>query len=285
MSVELPRRVDVVVVGAGILGLSCAVELARLRPAWQVIVAEKEPSPALHQTGRNSGVVHTGVYYAPRSMKAELCTRGRELLLDFCSREEIPYDVCGKVIVAADGDELGRLAELEQRAVANGVPAERIGAQRLRELEPHCNGIAALHLPGPGLSTTGSSPLHSPASSRRGGRIALNVRVEELDERSRSVAVRTSLGDVETKYVIACAGVHADDLVGRDGDNVRIVPFAATTSRSARGAAAVSQPDLPGARPAFPFLGVARNRRPDGGVWAGPMRLSLLHGRVTGGAT
>src|SRR5919106_5250093 len=115
----LPGRADVVVVGAGILGLSTAVELLRRRPDWTVVVLEKERAPALHQTGRNSGVIHSGVYYAPGSLKARLCTRGRELLLEFCEREGVPYEVCGKVIVAADESELPALHELHRRSVAN----------------------------------------------------------------------------------------------------------------------------------------------------------------------
>jgi (S)-2-hydroxyglutarate dehydrogenase len=275
---ELPTRADAVVIGAGILGLACANELARRRPSWTVLVMEKEPSPAMHQTGRNSGVIHTGVYYAPGSLKAELCTRGRELLLRFCDDEHIPHEVCGKVIVAVDRDELGRLDELERRAAANGVAAERIGPERLRELEPHCNGVAALHLPGTGLV---DFRLVSEALRRRleerGGRIALTVRVDALRERPQSTAVETSAGTVEARHVLACAGVHADALVGRERDDVRIIPF--------RGDYFALRPEArqlcrnliyPVPDPAFPFLGVHVNRRPDGAVWAGPNAVVAL---------
>ena len=271
-SIGVPRRADAVVIGAGILGLACAVELARRRPAWDVVVLEKEQLPAMHQTGRNSGVIHSGVYYAPGSLKARLCTHGRELLLRFCVDEAIPHEICGKVIVAVEQEELGRLAELERRALANGVPFERIGPERLRELEPHCAGIAALHLPGTGLV---DYRLVTAALGRRleerGGRLALNVRVNELRQRAASIILATSAGEVETKYVLACAGVHADALVDQDGDDVRIVPF--------RGDYFALKPHArhlcrnliyPVPDPAFPFLGVHVNRRPDGEVWAGP---------------
>jgi L-2-hydroxyglutarate oxidase LhgO len=243
-----------------------------------VLVVEKEPSPAQHQTGRNSGVIHSGVYYPPGSLKARLCTRGRELLLRFCIDKGIPHEVCGKVIVAVDRDELGRLAELERRAAANGVEAERVGPERLRELEPHCVGIAALHVPGSGLV---DYRLVTAAMGRQleelGGRVALGTRVVALHEGSRSVVVETSAGTVEASRVLACAGVHADSLVARGGDEVRIVPF--------RGDYFALRPEArslcrnliyPVPDPAFPFLGVHVNRRPDGEVWAGPNAVVAL---------
>ena len=275
---SLPGTVDAVVVGAGIIGLACARELRRRRPDWDILVLEKEKRPASHQTGRSSGVIHSGVYYAPGSLKAQLCLRGRQQLQHFCDETGVPYEICGKVIVAADESELGRLAELERRAAANGVAVIRIGPERLRELEPHCAGVAALHLPGTGLV---DFRLVAGALARElersGGRLALGVRVDGLDERSRSVAVRTSRGDVEAKHVIACAGVHADTLVGRNGGDVRIVPF--------RGDYFALRPEArrlcrnliyPVPDPAFPFLGVHVNRRPDGAVWAGPNAVVAL---------
>jgi L-2-hydroxyglutarate oxidase len=274
----LPEHTDAVVIGAGILGLSCAVELARRRPAWNVVVLEKEPRPATHQTGRNSGVIHTGIYYAPGSLKAQLCTLGRELLLRFCADEGIPHEVCGKVIVAVQEEELSRLAELERRAVANGVAFERVGPEQLRELEPHCSGLAAMHIPGTGLVDYG---LVSAALGRHlealGGRLRLSVRVEGLREGRRSVLVETSVGTVEAKHVLACAGVHADTLVEHEDNDVRIVPF--------RGDYFALRPEArrlcrnliyPVPDPAFPFLGVHVNRRPDGEVWAGPNAVVAL---------
>jgi L-2-hydroxyglutarate oxidase LhgO len=268
----------VVVIGAGIIGLSSAVELARRRPQWDVLVLEKEPQPAVHQTGRNSGVVHSGVYYVPGSLKAQLCRRGRELLLRFCADEGIPHEVCGKVIVAVDEEELGRLAELERRAAVNGVAFEHIGPDRLRELEPHCAGIAALHIQDTGLV---DYRIVTRALARRleelGGRLALSVRVDKVHERPGYVGVETSVGTVEAKHVLSCAGVHADTFADRDGHGVRIVPF--------RGDYFALRPEArrlcrnliyPVPDPAFPFLGVHVNRRPDGEVWAGPNAVVAL---------
>jgi L-2-hydroxyglutarate oxidase LhgO len=278
MSAELPRKADMVVVGAGIVGLACAVEFARRRPKLDVLVVEKEPSPALHQTGRNSGVIHSGIYYAPGSLKARLCTAGRELLLRFCASEGIPHEICGKVIVAVEENELGRLAELERRAVANAVAFERIGRERLRELEPHCAGVAALHVPGTGLVdyrlVTAALGNHLETV---GGLLALGVRVDALHERRTSVVVATSAGSVEAKHVLACAGVSADALIDRGRDTFRIVPF--------RGDYFALRPEArrlcrnliyPVPDPAFPFLGVHVNRRPDGEVWAGPNAVVAL---------
>jgi (S)-2-hydroxyglutarate dehydrogenase len=275
---SLPGTVDAVVVGAGIIGLACARELRRRRPDWEILVLEKETGTARHQTGRSSGVIHSGVYYAPGSLKAQLCADGREQLRRFCDESGVPYELCGKVIVATEEGELERLAELERRAAANGVAAERIGPGRLRELEPHCVGIAALHLPGTGLVEFGRvAEALAREFEASGGRIGLGVRVEGLEERSRSVVVRTSVGEVQAQHVIACAGVHADTLVGRDGEEVRIVPF--------RGDYFALRPEArrlcrnliyPVPDPAFPFLGVHVNRRPDGGVWAGPNAVVAL---------
>jgi L-2-hydroxyglutarate oxidase len=278
VSAVLSTRADAVIVGAGILGLACAVELARRRPEWDVIVADKEPSPGRHQTGRNSGVIHSGVYYTPGSLKARLCTRGRDLLLRFCECEGIPHEACGKVIVAVDEEELSRLAELERRAVANGVAFERADPERLNELEPHCAGIAALHLPGTGLVDYG---LVTAALGRQledlGGRLAFGVRVEALHERSASVVVATSAGSVETKHVLSCAGVHADTLVDGSADDVRIVPFRGDYFALRHEARRLCRNLIyPIPDPAFPFLGVHVNRRPNGEVWAGPNAVVAL---------
>jgi (S)-2-hydroxyglutarate dehydrogenase len=277
-SARLPSRVDAVVIGAGIIGLACARELGRRRRDWKILVVDKEPGLARHQTGRSSGVIHSGVYYAPGSLKASLCGRGRELLLRFCDAAAVPHEVCGKVIVAADGTELGRLDELERRAEANGVVAERIGPERLRELEPHCVGVSALHLPGTGLVDFRLvANALADEFQRDGGVLALGVQVGGLNSSSQSVILQTTSGEVETRYVIACAGVHADALVGREDKGVRIVPF--------RGDYFVLRAEArhlcrnliyPVPDPAFPFLGVHVNRRPDGAVWAGPNAVVAL---------
>jgi (S)-2-hydroxyglutarate dehydrogenase len=277
-SSSLPSRADVVVVGAGILGLATAAELRRREPAWTVAVVEKERAPGLHQTGRSSGVVHSGVYYAPGSLKARLCRDGRRLLFDFCDAENIPYDVCGKVIVATESRELAPLEELERRARANGVAVDRIGPERLRELEPHCSGVAALHLPETGIvEFRRVAAALGEQLERDGTPVAYDAAVTAIDERPGGLLVRTARGEVEAAYAVACAGVHADELAGTQARETRIVPFRgdyfALRAQARRLCRNLIYP-VPDAR--FPFLGVHVNRRPDGGVWAGPNAIVAL---------
>jgi (S)-2-hydroxyglutarate dehydrogenase len=276
-------RFDLAVVGAGILGLATAHELARRRPDWRIAVLEKEAAPALHQTGRNSCVIHSGVYYAPGSFKARLCTHGRELLLRFCDEHDVPYEICGKVIVAVDPRELAALDELEHRGRANGVEGiRRIGPEELRELEPHCRGLVALHVP-----TTGLVDYRLVTQRLRerleaaGGSVRVGSRVTALRENAGDVRVETEQGEIEASLVVACAGLQADRLVASTSpalpDSTAIVPF--------RGDYFALRPEArrlcrnliyPVPDPRFPFLGVHVSRRPGGEVWAGPNAVLAL---------
>jgi L-2-hydroxyglutarate oxidase LhgO len=280
---ELPERADLAIVGAGILGLATADELARRRPGWTVVVLEKEAAPALHQTGRNSCVIHSGVYYAPGSFKARLCLEGRDRLVRFCEEEDVPYEVCGKVIVAVHEREEAGLRELHRRGTANGVPGlELIDPGRLRELEPHSTGIAALHVPSTGLVDyrVVAESLRRRVEERAGD-VALGARVTALAESAKGVRVETSRGAVEASYVVACAGVQADRVIAMSSapaeDTIPIVPF--------RGDYFALRPEArhlcrnliyPVPDPRFPFLGVHVSRRPDGQVWAGPNAVLAL---------
>jgi L-2-hydroxyglutarate oxidase LhgO len=276
-------RFDLAVVGAGILGLATACELARRRPGWRIAVLEKEAAPALHQTGRNSCVIHSGVYYAPGSFKARLCTHGRDLLLRFCDEHDVPYEICGKVIVAVDPRELAALDELEHRGRANGVEGiRRIGPEELHELEPHCRALVALHVP-----TTGLVDYRLVTERLRerleaaGGSVQVGSRVTGLRENAAGVRVETERGELEASLVVACAGLQADRLVARTSpalpDSTAIVPF--------RGDYFALRPDArrlcrnliyPVPDPRFPFLGVHVSRRPGGEVWAGPNAVVAL---------
>jgi L-2-hydroxyglutarate oxidase LhgO len=271
-------RVDAAVVGAGVIGLATAVELARRRPDWRVAVLDKEDAPARHQSGRNSGVVHTGVYYTPGSLKATLCREGRELLRAFCAEEAIPYEVCGKVIVAAAEAELPALELLRARAVANGVAVERIGPGRLRELEPHCVGVAALHVRETALV---DFRLVARALARRleaaGGELRLATLVLGIDESAEGARIATSGGDVLAGTVVVCAGVHADGLTGEGRRETRILPFRGDYFALRPEASSLCRNLIyPVPDPRFPFLGVHVNRRPDGQVWAGPNAVIAL---------
>lgn len=266
----------IVVVGGGILGLATARELALRQPAATVTVLEKEHAVGLHQTGRSSGVVHRGVYYEPGSLKARLCVAGAEALLRYCDERGIEVLRCGKVVVATSEEELPRLAELERRSVANGVPrVERIGTERLRELEPHVAGVAALHSPETAVVDFGAVAVALATDVRAsGGEVLTGREVTELERRPRSVILRTrDGGGLEAAHAVVCAGVQADRLAALSGGarEPRIVPF--------RGDYLLLRPEArhlvrglvyPVPDPAFPFLGVHTTVRPDGEVWLGP---------------
>jgi L-2-hydroxyglutarate oxidase LhgO len=270
-----PARYDVAIVGAGILGLAVARELQSRRPGTHVAVLDKEDAVGAHQTGRASGVVHRGVYYAPGSLKARLCVSGAERLLAYCDERDIPVLRCGKVVVATSEAERPRLDELHRRSVANGVPrVELIGPERLRELEPHAAGVAALHSPETAVVDF-SRVAESYAADVRaeGGELLLGRAVVGLAARSGVTAIETTGGDVEATRVVVCGGVHADRLAALSGAPVepRIVPF--------RGDYVVLKPErrdlvrgliYPVPDPAFPFLGIHTTVRTDGEVLLGP---------------
>lgn len=267
---------DVAIIGAGIVGLATARELLIRRPGLRVAVLEKEPGIGRHQTGHNSGVIHAGVYYAPGSLKARLCVAGKEKLLRFCDEQGIPYNLCGKVIVATEPEELPRLENLYERGVANGVPGlEMIGPERLREIEPHVAGIKALYSPETGIVDFGRvARAYAQDMVDRGGLLLTGHEVTGIAERGGVRRLTTSGGEIEARTVIACAGVYADRVARMSGapEAPKIVPF--------RGDYYVLRPEraslvrgliYPVPDPRFPFLGVHFTpRMEDGAVWLGP---------------
>jgi L-2-hydroxyglutarate oxidase LhgO len=274
-------RYDVVVVGAGILGLATARRLLLDRPSLRLAVVDKEPRVAAHQTGHNSGVVHSGIYYRPGSLKARLCVTGKEALERYVAERGLAYERCGKLIVALDQGELARLEELERRAAANGVRGLRLlGADELRELEPNAAGIRALHAPGTGIVDYREVAAAFAADvAGLGGELVLGAAVAGLEERAAGVAVETARGTFEAGLLVACAGLQSDRLARLGGVRppVRIVPFRGdyyTLRPSARGL--VNGLVYPVPDPAFPFLGVHFTRTVDGRVIAGPNAVLAL---------
>jgi L-2-hydroxyglutarate oxidase LhgO len=268
------------VVGAGIIGLAVARRLAELEPGAAVTVLEKEPDVALHQSGRNSGVVHAGLYYTPGSLKAQLCRRGVGLLRDYCAERGVPVEECGKLVVAIDESELGRLRELERRAHANGVPRVRwLEAGELREIEPHAAGVAGLHSP-----TTAITDYRAVARAfcddvlAAGGSVLLGTEVTAI--RPSGDVVSVLAGDEhEFDRLVICAGLHSDRLARSAGDEPEpvIVPFRGEYYRLGPGREELVRGLLyPVPDPQYPFLGVHFTRRVGGGVDVGPNAVLAL---------
>ncbi len=275
-------RSDVIVVGAGIVGLATAHALLNRRPGLTVTVLDKEAALARHQTSHNSGVVHSGIYYRPGSLRARLCVSGVARLREFCADHDLPYQEVGKVVVATDASELPRLETLFDRGTANGVPdLELVDQARLKEIEPHAAGLRAIYSPRTAIADF-------PAVAERlaelfqaaGGEVRLGVRVEGMKATGSGVTVSTDHGPLETRYVITCAGVQADRIArqaGADVSDVRIVPFRGEyyLLRQER-QHLVKGLIYPVPDPALPFLGVHLTRTVHGEVEAGPNAVFAL---------
>jgi (S)-2-hydroxyglutarate dehydrogenase len=272
---------DVIVVGGGILGLASALALVEQSPGLRLTLLEKEPALAVHQSGHNSGVVHAGLYYAPGSLKAELCRHGKRLLEAYCQDHEIPLRRCGKLVVAVDESELDRLAELKRRGIGNGIEGlTEVEEEGLREIEPHVRGVRGLHVPETGVvdfrlvAERMADLLRS-----RGVTLQLGARVERIAQDGEGLAVETTRGGLRADALVACAGLQADRiaaLAGADVD-VRVVPFRGAYWVLREGAARLVRGLVyPVPDPAFPFLGVHFTRRFDDTVWAGPNAMPAL---------
>jgi L-2-hydroxyglutarate oxidase len=277
----LDFRFELVIIGGGIVGLATALEAVRKYPRLRVAVVEKEPAIALHQTGHNSGVIHSGIYYRPGSLKAKNCVAGSAALVEFCVDHAIPYDLCGKVVVATQKSEVPALEELRSRGTTNGVPGlSMIGLERLRELEPHCTGVAALHVPKTGIIDFRLvARKYAELIEAGGGQILLECQVRAIKKSSPKMVLETARGSIETAWAINCAGLHSDRVMRLAGDDngTEIVPFRGEYYEivSAR-QGLVKNLIYPTADPRFPFLGVHFTRRIGGGVEAGPNAVLAL---------
>lgn len=274
------QKRDIVVIGGGIVGLAAARAIA-LRTRASVLVVEAEPGLATHQTGHNSGVIHSGLYYRPGSLKAQNCTAGREAMYQFCEENEIPHERCGKVVVATTDEQLPALDELERRGRANGLDdIERLDGVRLREIEPHVRGIAGLRVPQTGIV---DFPQVAEAMGRHlrggGGEILTDWCVTAVDRRGASFVVQTTGGEAECRYLLNCAGLQSDRVARLCGvqPDLQIIPF--------RGEYYKLVPDkeylvkhliYPVPDPRFPFLGVHFTRMVHGGIEAGPNAVLAL---------
>jgi (S)-2-hydroxyglutarate dehydrogenase len=267
---------DLAIVGGGLVGLASARELINRRPDLKLAVLEKEPAVAQHQSGHNSGVIHSGIYYQPGSLKARLCVAGAARMYAYCEEKGLPVDRCGKLIVAAEESELPRLHDLYERGVGNGVDGlEVIGPDGIRQIEPHCKGLKAIWSPNTGITdfsrvaATYADDIHS-----AGGDIKTNHAVRTVEQRPDTLVMHTPAGEVQARRLLACAGLQSDRVARLTGGAPlpKVVAF--------RGDYWALRPDrrelarnliYPVPDPSFPFLGVHFTRRiSDGAVWLGP---------------
>ncbi len=272
---------DVIIVGGGIVGLATALRVLQARPRTRLLLLEKEPRLARHQTGNNSGVIHSGLYYKPGSLKASNCRRGYHELLEFCRDQGVPHEICGKIVVATGPEELPRLEELHRRGVANGLEGLRfLGPEEIREIEPHCTGIRGLWVPQTGIvDYVAVSERYADRIRVLGGEIRTGCRVESVRRTGSGVEVATPDRTWTARVLVACAGLHSDRLALQTHPDLplRITPF--------RGEYFVLKPAAcrlvrnliyPVPDPAFPFLGVHFTRMIGGGVECGPNAVFAL---------
>jgi L-2-hydroxyglutarate oxidase len=277
---QAPARCDLAIVGGGILGLAVARELIQRNPGASVCVLEREAEIASHQTSHNSGVIHAGVYYEPGSLKARLCVEGARELYAYCERRGIAHERCGKVIVASDSSELGRLEQLERRGTANGVPGlRRIDARGIERLEPHARGVAGLHSPDTGIVDFAAvARSYARDALEAGATVASACGVEGISVAGRSLRLTHARGVTEAGHAVFCAGAWADRLAVRAGDdpNPRIVPFRGAYLRLVPARRELVRSLIyPVPDPMLPFLGVHLTSHIDGEVLVGPTALMV----------
>lgn len=266
---------DVAIIGGGIVGLATAYRLTEQYPDLSVTILEKEERVAAHQSGHNSGVIHSGVFYEPGSMKAENCRQGKQALVEFCERNDINYEMCGKVIVATEEREVPELDRIHEKGVANRVECTRIGPERLQELEPHVDGVAALHVPESGIvDYPGVAQALADHLTTQTHPVQTGTAVLDLHPEPDCVSIESTAGTVKANHVVNCAGLYADRIAamsGQENMNVQIVPFRGEyyelvpERRSLCNNLIYPVPD-----PSFPFLGVHYTPMVDGRVECGP---------------
>ncbi|MEU0930635.1 L-2-hydroxyglutarate oxidase [Streptomyces malaysiensis] len=272
---------DVLVIGGGIVGMSTAYAITRTAPGTRVTVLEKEAGPARHQTGRNSGVIHSGIYYRPGSLKARFAARGAAEMVKFCAEHGIPHEVTGKLIVATERSELPRLHGLVQRGRENGIPVRELGPAQIAEYEPWVRGLAAIHVGTTGVCDFGAVAARlARLAQDAGASVRYGARVRTIGRRPSAVAVRTADGTIlRARALVNCAGLHCDRVARLAGDDpgMRIVPFRGEYYELVPSRASlVNGLVYPVPDPAFPFLGVHLTRGVDGGVHIGPNAVPAL---------
>lgn len=265
---------DFAVVGGGIVGLSTGMALYKRFPNAKIVIIEKESVVAEHQTGHNSGVIHSGIYYKPGSFKARFARQGSKSMTEFCQKHGIDHDICGKVIVATKKEELPLLDNLYQRGLQNELAIQKIGVDELKEIEPHVNGLGAIRVPQAGIVNYRQvSEKFAEIIRQHGGEIRFNTKVEKIHEQSNQVTLETNRGSIEASTVINCAGLHSDRVAAAAGykTDMKILPFRGEYFKLIpEKRYLVKHLIYPVPNPKFPFLGVHFTRMISGEVDAGP---------------
>jgi (S)-2-hydroxyglutarate dehydrogenase len=272
---------DFTIVGGGIVGLATGMILGQRRPEARLLLLEKEAELALHQTGRNSGVIHSGLYYQPGSFKARFARDGNRSMVEFCRSNALPYQICGKVVVATAPGELPGLEQLYERGLQHGLAVERLASEQVRELEPHVRCLAGMRVPSTGIVNYRQVSLkYAEIIRRQGGRIQTGARLERIRPRQDTDVLETSRGEFETRFLINCAGLYSDRVARMAGlePGARIVPFRGEYYELAAPRRHLVRTLIyPVPNPAFPFLGVHFTRMIDGSVHAGPNAVLAFH--------
>ena len=268
------QTTDVAIVGGGIVGLATAYRLQQRFPQVKLIVLEKERELAMHQTGHNSGVLHSGIYYKPGSLRAINCRQGKLAMQEFCEQEQIPFDLCGKVIVAVDSSELPQLERIFERGQAIGVNCRLIDSAELKAIEPHVRGVRAIHVPEAGIIDYRQvSERLAQRIQERGGTILTQARVTAIYVRGERTVIASTRGEVEARYVVTCGGLQSDRLTRLSGQTpvAQVVPFRGEYFEVKPSAQHLCRGLIyPVPDPSFPFLGVHFTRMIHGGVECGP---------------
>lgn len=265
---------DIAIIGGGVIGLATAMSLGQQYPEAKILVVEKEREWGYHQTGHNSGVIHSGIYYKPGSLKAKFCRDGCASIVTFCEANGIDYEVCGKLIVATEPEELPRLEKLYQRGLENGIKVSKLQAEEVQEIEPHVRCIAAIRVYSTGIVDYKQvCQTYVSYAIKQGAEVKLNTRVDTIEKTSNGYCLETNVGSFHTQFLVNCAGLHSDRIAKLEGANpeAKIIPF--------RGEYYELVPEkrqlvkhliYPVPNPDFPFLGVHFTRMIDGNVHAGP---------------
>lgn len=269
------KKADVIIVGAGIVGLASGLKILEKDPSLKILFIEKENDIALHQTGNNSGVIHSGIYYKPGSLKATNCTRGYKMLLNFCDEHKVKYDICGKVILATSEDEISIMNNIYERGIKNELKDLKIlSKEEIKELEPHANGIAAIHVPQTGIiDYIEVSKKYLEVIQSKNGEIIFNQKVVDIKTNDNSTYIFTQNEKYECKVLITCSGLSSDRLakITHPNLNYRLIPFRGEYYKLKKGSQhLVRNLIYPVPDPSFPFLGVHFTRMIDNEVECGP---------------